>query len=282
MNRIEKLIEELCPDGVEYLTLGELGKFYGGLKGKSKQDFSHGLGRYVTYKSIYKNIAVIQDEAEHVHVEEGENQLTLQYGDVLFTGSSENLEEVGLSSVVCSKNDFPLFLNSFSICFRLNKNSLLNPNFSKYLFRSNSLRKQIKKTANGVTRINVSKKLLAKVLIPLPPLAIQEEIVKILDSFTLLEAELEAELEARRKQYQYYRNELLNFRERERVKFFLVGSICDIKRGRVISKSFLRENQGKYPVYSSQTFNDGVFGMISSYDFDGEYIEAYSKVLPAA
>ncbi len=45
-----------------------------------------------------------------------------------------------------------------------------------------------------------------------------------------------------------------------------------MKRGRVISKDYLRENEGIYPVYSSQTLNEGIFGYISSYDFDGEYL----------
>lgn len=83
------------------------------------------------------------------------------------------------------------------------------PDFSKYLFRSRFLRHQIGKTASGVTRFNVSKKLMEKVSIPIPPLPVQQEIVRILDSFT----ELEKELETRRKQYEYYRDLLLNFED---------------------------------------------------------------------
>ena len=79
------------------------------------------------------------------------------------------------------------------------------PDFSKYLFRSRFLRHQIGKTASGVTRFNVSKKLMEKVSIPIPPLPVQQEIVRILDSFT--------ELETRRKQYEYYRDLLLNFED---------------------------------------------------------------------
>ena len=62
--------------------------------------------------------------------------------------------------------------------------------------------------------IDVSAKSLAKIRIPVPPLDVQREIVKVLDTFTKLEAELEAELEARRRQYQYYRDALLTFDER--------------------------------------------------------------------
>ncbi|MGE4508340.1 MAG: restriction endonuclease subunit S, partial [Eubacteriaceae bacterium] len=82
-----------------------------------------------------------------------------------------------------------------------------------HLFRSNNLRTQIRKTANGVTRFNVSKKLMEKVVIPVPPLPVQREIVRILDNFTNLTAELTAELTARKKQYEYYRNKLLSQNE---------------------------------------------------------------------
>ena len=67
------------------------------------------------------------------------------------------------------------------------------------------------KTASGVTRFNVSKKKFSAITIPIPPLRVQARIVEILDKFTQLEAELEAELEARKKQYAYYRDQLLNF-----------------------------------------------------------------------
>ena len=51
-----------------------------------------------------------------------------------------------------------------------------------------------------------------------------------------------------------------------------IGEICQINRGRVMSKDYLRNNAGEYPVYSSQTVDDGVFGRINTYDYDGEYL----------
>lgn len=66
--------------------------------------------------------------------------------------------------------------------------------------------------AGGGAQPNLSStKLMNDIVIPLPPLEVQKEIVRILDKFTTLEAELEAELEARKKQYEYYRNQLLSF-----------------------------------------------------------------------
>lgn len=57
MSKVDELIEQLCPEGVERKTLGELGKFYGGLTGKSKDDFTDGNAKFVTYKNVYSNPA---------------------------------------------------------------------------------------------------------------------------------------------------------------------------------------------------------------------------------
>lgn len=277
MSKIEKLIAEHCPKGVEFKELGELGEFYGGLSGKSKDDFSGGNAKFITYMNIFSNIAVNTDTKDFVKIDEGEKQNKIEYGDVLFTGSSETPDECGMSSVLATKTDEPLYLNSFCFGFRFHDKNLFLPEFSKYLFRDEEIRKQIAKTASGVTRFNVSKRRFAKIKIPLPPLDIQKEIAKILDNFTRLEAELEAELEARKKQYEHYRSELLTFedgteRERERVRWAAISEICKISRGRVMSKDYLKTNAGEYPVYSSQTADDGVLGRINTYDYDGEYV----------
>ena len=208
----DSLFEALdCPRA----TLGELGKFYGGLKGKTKNDFGSSGARYISYKNVYENISVDFTWPDFVQVKEGENQLSLMKGDILLTGSSENMEESGLSSVVTKEPEEKAYLNSFSICYRLNDLSILNPEFSKYLFRSRLARKQIIRTAQGVTRFNVSKKKLANVSIPLPSLEEQQRIVDILDRFdaltTSLSEGLPAELAARRSQYEYYRDQLLTF-----------------------------------------------------------------------
>ena len=208
----DSLFEALdCPR----VHLGELGKFYGGLKGKTKNDFGSSGARYISYKNVYENISADFTWPDFVQVKEGENQLSLMKGDILLTGSSENMEEAGLSSVVTKEPEEKTYLNSFSICYRLNDPSILNPEFSKYLFRSRLARKQIIRTAQGVTRFNVSKKKLANVSIPIPSLEEQQRIVDILDRFDALTASLSeglpAELAARRSQYEHYRDQLLSF-----------------------------------------------------------------------
>lgn len=205
------------PADTPIAPLGELGTIFGGLTGKSKADFSGGNARYATYTNVFNNIALNTEANDFVRLGNDERQRSLAYGDVIFTGSSESLEEVGMTSVVTRQLAEPLYLNSFCIGFRMNDGSLLNPEFAKHLFRSGPLRAQIIKTANGVTRINVSKVRLAKILVPLPPTAEQERIARILDQFEALTGDLRiglpAEIAARRKQYEHYRDQLLTFEE---------------------------------------------------------------------
>ena len=68
MSNLEELIEKLCPDGVEYKELGELGKFYGGITGKSKEDFKEGNAKFITYKNVYSNPALDLDVKDKVRI----------------------------------------------------------------------------------------------------------------------------------------------------------------------------------------------------------------------
>ena len=113
-----------------------------------------------------------------------------------------------------------------------------------------------------------------KYLVPIPPLSVQTEIVKILDALTALTSELTSELILRRKQYEYYREKLLSKEELAKVvsDWKYLTQVADLTRGRVISKEYLSDNVGDYPVYSSQTVNNGEIGKINSFDFDGEFV----------
>ena len=173
MSKIEQLLKKLCPNGVEYKSLGELGDFYTGLSGKCKDDFKDGNAKFVTYMNVYSNPGLKVDIEDRVKIAAGERQNTLEKGDVLFTGSSETPEECGMSSGLLDDPKEPMYLNSFCFGFRMLDKERFEPGFLKHLFRSSELRKQITKTANGVTRFNVSKVKMAKVSIPVPPLEIQ-------------------------------------------------------------------------------------------------------------
>ncbi len=241
MSQIDALIAELCPNGVKLQALGEIGTIFGGLTGKSKADFSDGNARYVSYVNVYNNPAVNLSAQDFVRIRSSERQHTLRRGDILFTGSSETADEVGMSSVVVADVSEPLYLNSFCIGYRLKDPTILDPDFSKHLFRSSETRKRLVRTSSGVTRFNVSKARLSQVKIPIPPVGVQREIVRVLDLFTTLEAELEAELITRRRQYAYYRESLFAMCEAE-VRWTPMGEIGQFIRGRRFTKDDVVED----------------------------------------
>ena len=238
MSRLDELIEELCPNGVEYKKLGELGTIYNGLTGKNKNDFTEGNQKYITYINVFNNISIDIETQDKVKIDRNEKQNKVEYGDVIFTASSENIEDVGMTSVLTNLIEEDLYLNSFCFGFRFSTDIML-PSFSKYLFRSENLRKQIRKTANGVTRYNISKEKIKEILVPILPLKIQDEIVKILDNYTKsveeLKEKLNKELTARKKQYSWYRDYLLTFKNK--IKIMKLGDLFELKNGYTPSKS---------------------------------------------
>jgi type I restriction enzyme S subunit len=163
-----------------------------------------------------------------------------------------------MSSVLVTETDALLYLNSFCFGFRLADRQLLNPAFSKYLFRSTEIRKQIIRTANGVTRFNVSKEKMKQVAIPIPPLPVQQEIVRILDNFTHLTAELTAELTARQSQYEYYRDKLLTFDGD--INWVKLEDIAVIKNG----STYKNFNEGTIPVYGT----GGIMTYVDTFAYD--------------
>ena len=241
------------------LPLGELGFFYGGLSGKSKEDFEDGNGRFVPYMNVFSNFSVDINNLGEVNVEEDEHQNKIEYGDVLFTGSSETPDECGMSSVMLDKvkDDSPIYLNSFCFGFRFNDLSQIYPAFYKHLFRSNKIRKEIGKTANGVTRFNITKKLFAKILIPLPSLEQQKEIAGKLDIYTSLISRLDEEIDLRKKQFEYYRG----FFFRNLGSSVLLREVAKIMNG----KDYKSKDLGNIPVYGS----GGVMPFIDSSLYDG-------------
>ena len=110
-----------------------------------------------------------------------------------------------------------------------------------------------KKNVNVSSFPSVSVPKLKKLDFPIPPLSVQSRIVEILDKFTSLEAELEAELELRKKQYAYYREQLLNFSYTPPSEFNVVyrklGEVCDVLRGRRLTKKQLSQDKEGFAVY---------------------------------
>lgn len=212
MTKLEELINEFCPDGVEYYSLSELFIQFSGMGGVSNKWADSGNCQFIDYMNAYNNISIDVTNLPYATVK-NLNQFILRQGDILFTSASETPDECAYSSVIEDEITDGIFMDDHLFGLRIKDEYIKNisPSYLKYAFRSVSFRKQIKKAVRGVTRFYVSKPDFMKLLIPLPPLSIQSEIVHILDSFTLLTAELTAELTARQKQYAFYRDYLLDF-----------------------------------------------------------------------
>lgn len=266
MGKLFDLIRQHCPNGVPYRKLGDLGVFYGGITGKSKDSFGNGGAKFISYMNVYSNPALNLNCDDTVKIGPDEKQRTLQYCDVCFTGSSETPDECGISSVVTEVPTEPLYLNSFCFFFRFDNPKEFNPNFLKHVFRESSVRYQIGKTANGVTRFNVSKELMKKVEIPVPPIPVQDEIARILDKFTELEAELKSELTLRQEQYAYYREKMMTFDDT--VEWKSLGGkngLCTLVAGATPSKS--------KPEY----WDNGTISWMSSGEVNNKHIYSTDK-----
>jgi type I restriction enzyme, S subunit len=235
VSRLHALIAAPCPSVTEFRALEEVGVLYNGLTGKSKADFADGNARFVTYMNVFNSLAANVLPDDFVQVADGERQNRIRYGDVLFTASSESAEEVGMASGVTLEPPEPLYLNSF--CFGFRPESVeLDPEFAKHLFRSTGIRRQIIRTANGVTRINISKQRFRAIKIPVPPLEVQRDLAAILDKFHALVSDLSiglpAELNARRQQYEHYRSSLLTFTYSHRARSTPLGDLVDFTNGK--------------------------------------------------
>lgn len=160
--------------------LGSIGETYNGLTGKTKEDFGKGKP-YIQYKQIFDNSKIDISKFEFVEITKDETQNKVKFGDVFFTVSSETPNEIGTASVLLDNVD-ELYLNSFCFGYRPNSFEILNPNFARYLFRSEYFRNNIIKLAQGSTRYNMSKVQLMKLKVKLPDKQEQEKIAGFLSA----------------------------------------------------------------------------------------------------
>ncbi|MEI0581241.1 restriction endonuclease subunit S, partial [Brachyspira pilosicoli] len=112
----------------------------------------------------------------------------------------------------------------------------------RYCFDSSFLRKQIRKSAQGITRFGLTLNKWKSLKIPFPPIEVQEEIVRILDTFTKYQDLLNRELELRKKQYEYYQNKLLFNTKFDKIK---MSDICTVNQGLQIPISQRKKEEGK-------------------------------------
>lgn len=177
-------------DDWEQCKLGDIGKTYGGLSGKSKEDFGHGDARFVTYMNVFSN--PVGDPAMTEAIELDGRQNEVKKGDIFFTTSSETPEEVGMSCV-WMENMPNTYLNSF--CFGYRPIVELDLYYLAYVLRSSTVRHKFIFLAQGISRYNISKNKAMEMLIPVPNMEEQVHLgafFKDLDNLiTLHQKELE-------------------------------------------------------------------------------------------
>ena len=160
----------------EQRKLGELGKTFNGLTGKTKKDFGHGDAQYITYLNVFQNTISDLSMTERIEIDKSQN--TVQYGDILFTTSSETPEEVGMSSVWLGEKP-NTYLNSF--CFGYRPTVDIDHQFMGNLLRSPHVRNEMKILAQGISRYNISKNKVMDLEITLPSKEEQKLIGSILN-----------------------------------------------------------------------------------------------------
>jgi type I restriction enzyme S subunit len=177
--------------------LGELGKTFGGLSGKSKSDFTNGIYPYIPFMNIMSNPVIDIEYFDYVNIKQGENQNKALKGDLFFNGSSETPEEVGMCSVLT--HDIPkLYLNSFCFGFRLFQEAEATGLFLSYFFRSPFGRSLFFSSAQGATRYNLSKANFLKLEVQLPSKEEQTRIAQIISEIDLEINLLSAKMEKSR------------------------------------------------------------------------------------
>lgn len=198
MGRIDELIAELCPDGVEYKALSEVATITRG-GSLQKKDFTESGFPCIHYGQIYTKYGLFAEKT-FTFIDEGKakKQRKAQPGDIVMAVTSENIDDICKCVVWLGKTE--VAVSGHTAIIHHNQNS----KFLAYYFHSSLFFAQKRKLAHGTKVMEVTPDHLGNIKIPVPPLEVQREIVRVLDHFTLLSAELSAELKARKKQYEYY------------------------------------------------------------------------------
>lgn len=199
MSKLEELIKEFCPNGVECKSLLELVDIHKGIQFNKKDMAKEG-----SYPVINGGIA---PSGYIENYNEQENTITISQG-----GAS-----AGYVNWLLTK----FWAGAHCYVVKPLNNCILDNRYLFHFIKNNE--NILKQCQYGAGIPALAKSTIQELQIPLPALPVQREIVRILDSFTLYSAELTAELTARRKQYEFYRDKLLNFSSE--IQFFALGDV---------------------------------------------------------
>ena len=268
MSNLQELKNKLCPNGVEFRKLGEICNFIrNGIQYKPNKDRDkkYKVSRIETISEGIINM----EKVASFDIPLDSNYL-LQTGDILFShiNSLPHLGKIAYYEASIGE----LYHGMNLLCFRVNEKIIL----SKYLYfylKTSFFRKYIDKYARrSCNQYSLTLSNIKSIEIPIPPLEVQAEIVRILDTFTELIKELIKEHELRKKQYSYYRDKLLTFETD--IKKVKLGNIGKISMCRRIMKNETNSVSG-VPFYKIGTFGGNPDSYISE-----ELFEEYSSKYP--
>lgn len=235
MNRVEELIQQLCPNGVEWKKLGDYIELYTGEQLNKDAMLSDGVYPVMNGGVLASGFTdSFNEEADTITISQG-----------------------GASAGFVNWMESKFWAGAHCFIVKVINDKIINRYL--YFFLKNSERKMmLSKYGAGIP--SLSKESVNKLLIPIPPLPIQQEIVRILDTFTELTANLQTELDARKKQYAYYRDCLLNFEGVDGVEWKKLGEVCEIK-GRIgfrgyTQKDLVKEEEGAITLSPSNIINE--------------------------
>lgn len=240
MSKLKKLIKCLCPNGVKYKRIEELAEVGTGSSNRNEAVDDGKYPFFVRSNNIEKMNTFEYDEEAIIIPGEG------GIGDIFHYINGK----------------YALHQRVYRIHFY---DSEINTKFMYYYF-SAYFKKFIMKKAVSATVTSIRKPMIEKFFVPIPPIKIQNEIVQILDNFIELEAKLEAELKARKKQYGYYRKKLINQISKFKIKNLEECCIILDKKRKPITRS--ARLKGEYPYYGA----NGIQDYVSNYIFDGQFI----------
>ena len=231
MSKLSEMLKELCPDGVEYKKLGEIAHYAKDRIKISDIDARNYVGvEHLRQNTEGREMSVTLPEVDFV--------ISFYPEDILIGNIRPYLKKAWLAD--CNGGT-----NGDVLTIRIVDKMYVSPQYLFYILSSEQFFMYDMKYAKGAKMPRGDKKAVMNYAIPVPPLAIQNEIVKLLDNFTELTAELTAELQLRKKQYSFYRDSLLNFSRDDvddtassvaETPHYMVGDIFNIQNGYTPSK----------------------------------------------
>lgn len=205
MKNLEILIQELCPDGVEFRTMEEVFEIRNGYTpSKNNPDFwEGGTIPWFRMEDIRQNGRILSDAIQHITPAAIKGKGLFPANSIIIATTATIGEHALVIADSLANQQFT------NLAVRKSLSACLLPKFVFYYMFV--IDEWCKKNVNAGNFASVDMKRFKKLEFPLPPIEVQTEIVRILDKFTSLEAELEAELDCRKRQYEYYRDKLLSF-----------------------------------------------------------------------